>query len=161
MTKPDATDLPESSYPGMISGRSFDAEADVIRAPGSLDADAGGAFDDGHKAAVDLAEREANELLGIVSKQAEQSAEAQPPPPPKKVAHRKPLWVFIQVGPTADLDGTPFTPTYQAYECTGVEEVRKHLADHQVDAADISKRAIIFRADPVEVKIKSQLIIKF
>lgn len=138
--KPSAADLPESSYPGMMSGRSFDTE---------------------HDAAVYAAGAEAERARAQRTTPREDAPmlthkDPSLPPPPKKLVHRRPLWVFIQLPPDGDS-----APLYSAYRCAGVEEVRKHLADHKVDAADIDKRAIIFRADPVEVKIKTQLLIKF
>jgi len=131
--------------------------------PGVRTVASGQAFTAEHEAAVYAAGAEAERAHAQHVTPPVPEDEDPPPPPPKKLVHRRPLWVFIQIDrldPNPS-DGEPLSPVYMAYRCAGVEEVRKHLLDHKIDAADIDKRAIIFRADPVEVKIKTQLLIKF
>jgi hypothetical protein len=95
-----------------------------------------------------------------------------PPPPastaadnPKRVVKRKPLWLVIPVeyGDIVQEDGEiTRTPTrYELYECQTKGEVSQVLTKLGLDPTTNPEHVKLFRADPIPLRLSTQITIKF
>lgn len=92
---------------------------------------------------------------------------------PKKLVHRKPLWLAIPVMwkdiDVLDADGQPtgekkIEPlSYKLVKCASKKEVTQTLNDAGIDATQTALLAQIqmWRADPLPLKLSTQVTIKF
>jgi len=99
----------------------------------------------------------------------EPGAEVMPPPvtdKPKKVVRRKPLWLALPVeyGDIVNDDGEIMrSPTrYELYECLTKAEVGEVLTKLKLDATNLNPEHVkLFRADPIPMRLSTQVTIKF
>jgi len=84
----------------------------------------------------------------------------------KRVVRRKPLWLVVPVeyGDIVSDDGEiTRTPTrYELYECVNKKEILTVIGKLGLDTTNLNPDHIkIFRADPVPLKLSTQVTIKF
>lgn len=91
---------------------------------------------------------------------------------PKRVVRRKPLWLCIPTDfeeesllneDTGDI-ATRLKPTrYVIERCATKSEVQKALASHKIDPARPEQydHLLIFRADPLELQLSQQVLLRF
>lgn len=96
-----------------------------------------------------------------------------PPPPdsnaadkPKRVVKRKPLWLALPVEyeDIVQDDGeiTRMPTRYELYECATKTEVGQVLAKLKLDATNLVPEHVkLFRADPIPLRLSTQVTIKF
>jgi hypothetical protein len=96
-----------------------------------------------------------------------------PPPPsttatdkPKRVVKRKPLWLAVPVeyGDIVRDDGEIIRmPTrYELYECVTKAEVGQVLSKLGLDPTNLNPEHVkLFRADPIPLRLSTQVTIKF
>lgn len=92
---------------------------------------------------------------------------------PKKPVHRKPLWLAIPTSfqdvdvldeeekPTGEKKSVP--ATYKLVKCASKKEVTKTLNDAGIDVTrtDLLAHIQMWRADPLPLKLSTQVTIKF
>jgi hypothetical protein len=97
----------------------------------------------------------------------------QPPPngggegdKPKRVVKRKALWLCVPkeygeiVNDNGDIDRSPIT--YELYECATKGEIEKVLQKLKLDITNVKLEHVkIFRADPIPLRLSTQVTIKF
>jgi hypothetical protein len=97
---------------------------------------------------------------------------AQPPPTttavdkPKRVVKRKPLWLALPVeyeDIVAENSEILHIPTrYELYECATKAEVGQVLSKLKLDATNLNPEHVkLFRADPIPLRLSTQVTIKF
>ena len=97
---------------------------------------------------------------------------AQPPPTttaadkPKRVVKRKPLWLALpkEYGDIVAENGEILhVPTlYELYECATKAEVGKVLTKLRLDSTNLNPEHVkLFRADPIPLRLDTQVTIKF
>jgi hypothetical protein len=99
-------------------------------------------------------------------------AQGDMPPPidtsakPKRVVKRKPLWLALpkEYADIVTDDGEiQRSPTlYELYECANKAEVGKVLSKLGLDATNLNPEHVkIFRADPLPLRLNTQVTLKF
>jgi hypothetical protein len=96
----------------------------------------------------------------------------QPPPTstaadkPKRVVKRKSLWLCVPkeygdiVAEDGEIQRSPVA--YELYECATKTEVSKVLAKLKLDATNLNPEHVkLFRADPLPLRLSTQITIKF
>jgi len=96
-----------------------------------------------------------------------------PPPPastaadkPKRVVKRKPLWLAIpmEYEDIVQEDGeiTRVPTRYELYECQTKAEVSQVLTKLGLDSTTLNPEHVkLFRADPIPLRLSTQITIKF
>ena len=84
----------------------------------------------------------------------------------KRVVKRKPLWLAVPkeyfefVGDDGEIQRGP--ATYELYECATKAEVSQVLSKLKIDASNINPDHVkLFRADPIPLRLSTQVTIKF
>lgn len=103
---------------------------------------------------------------------AEGADQGTPPPPEgagekaKRVVKRKPLWLCVPkeygevVTDGGDIERAPIS--YELYECVGKEEVQKVLSKLKLDITNLNPEHVkIFRADPLPLRLNTQVTLRF
>lgn len=85
---------------------------------------------------------------------------------PKRVVKRKPLWLCVPkeygevVTDDGDIQRSPIS--YELYECVSKTEIHKILSKLGLDAQTINPEHVkIFRADPLPLRLATQVSLKF
>jgi hypothetical protein len=84
----------------------------------------------------------------------------------KRVVKRKPLWLAVPkeytefVGEDGEIERSP--ATYELYECATKKEVSEVLTKLKINASNINPEHVkLFRADPIVLRLSTQITIKF
>ncbi len=87
-------------------------------------------------------------------------------PKPKRVVRRKPLWLCLPVAYDHGIDenGNEFSVPrqFEIHQCHSKADVQTLLELRQLDSTNLNYDHVkIFRADPLPLKLTTQVLIKF
>lgn len=93
-------------------------------------------------------------------------AEEEKEPKPKRVVRRKPLWLCIPVAYETGIDenGNEFSEPmhFEIRQCHSKADVQALLEKRQLDSTNLNYDHVkIFRAEPLPLKLTTQVLIKF
>lgn len=94
------------------------------------------------------------------------AAEEEKEPKPKRVVRRKPLWLCLPVAYETGINenGNEVTEPkrFEIHQCHSKADIQAILEKRQLDSTNLNYDHVkIFRADPLPLKLTTQVLIKF